>query len=792
MAKNLLIVESPAKAKTIEKYLGKEFKVMSSIGHIRDLPSNGIGVDVKNHFTPEYIVSPDKIKVVKELKKNANAAETVWLATDEDREGEAIAWHLFKELGLEEQNTKRVVYHEITKSAIEEAIHNPRNINLDLVNAQQARRVLDRLVGYELSPILWRKIKPSLSAGRVQSVAVRLIVEREREITTFNVNSFFKITGYFISGGIRFKAELDKRFKTEQEAKDFLTKITGAEYMVRNLEKKPSRRSPSPPFITSTLQQEASRKLSFSVAQTMRVAQSLYEKGDITYMRTDSVNLSQFALDAARNEVEKLYGDNYVKTRNYKTKSSSAQEAHEAIRPTDFTSKEIEGDYNEKRLYDLIRKRTLASQMTDAEIEKTIITIGIVPNSGSKVHVSFEMEAGAQYTNLNFIAEGEVITFDGFLKVYSESEDDINAEDEKEANLPQVQVNQKLDNDEVTAIQRFTQPLPRYTEASLVKKLEALGIGRPSTYAPTISTIQKRGYVTKESKEGVQRNYTVLSLKNGEIKQTIKSENTGAEKAKLFPTDIGMVVNDFLLEQFPEILDFNFTAKVEDEFDIIAEGKLSWTDMLEKFYAPFHSNVEKTSAIKERKSGERLIGKDENGNNVYVKIGRFGPMVQIGETGAEEKPRFSKLRGEQRMDSMTLEEALGLFKLPRKAGIYEDKDINVGIGRFGPYIRHDNKFYSLSAMDDPNTISEARAIEVIEEKRNKDKDSIIQTFEHTPEIKIIKGRYGPYLSMDNNMYRIPKSTDAKAMTLEDCLVIIKDEKSLIQRRKGFKAGKKKK
>jgi DNA topoisomerase-1 len=769
MAKNLLIVESPAKAKTIEKYLGKEFTVKSSVGHIRDLPEKGLGVDIKNHFTPDYVVSTDKKAIVAELKKLAKAADMVWLATDEDREGEAIAWHLFTELGISEKKAKRVVYHEITKSAIEEAIKHPREINKNLVDAQQARRILDRLVGYELSPILWRKVKPSLSAGRVQSVSVRLIVEREREINAFILSPYYKVVGYFTAKGIKFKAELEKRLISETETTDFLNKIISAEYTVRNQEKKPSRRSPSAPFTTSTLQQEASRKLSFSVLQTMRIAQTLYEKGFITYMRTDSVTLSQFAIEGTKAEIKKLYGEKYAYTRAYKTKSASAQEAHEAIRPTNFDAKEIEGTDQEMRLYDLIWKRTIASQMADAEIEKTILTIG------------------QNATEDKFVATGEVITFEGFLKVYTESDDEKEEEENAEdANLPMLDINQKVDVLEVNATQRYTQPPARYTEASLVKKMEALGIGRPSTYAPTISTIQKRGYVVKENREGTERPYKVYTLKSGALSSVVKTEITGVEKAKLFPTDVGIVVNDFLTSHFQEILDYNFTAHVEEEFDIIAEGKLGWTKMLEQFYTPFHKTVEKTSAEKERASGERLLGQDPNtGKNVFVKIGRYGPMVQIGDTDSEEKPRFAKLRAGQHMETMTLDDAMNLFRLPRVVGTFEDKEMSVAIGRFGPYIRHDGLFYSLTPQDDPYTVTEARAIEVIQDKRIKEKEKTIQVIKHDHEIKILKGRFGPYMTMDKTIYKIPKDKDPASLTLEECLAIIEEDKKSGKKKRRF-------
>lgn len=780
MAKNLLIVESPAKAKTIEKYLGKDFIVKSSIGHIRDLPEKGIGIDIAHDFAPDYVVSADKKKVVAELKKLAKEAETVWLATDEDREGEAIAWHLLEELGVKESKTRRVVYHEITKSAIEDAIKHPRSIDRALVDAQQARRVLDRLVGYELSPVLWRKVKPSLSAGRVQSVAVRLIVEREREVNSFVAVPYFKVDGLFNAGTAKFQAELDKRYENEQQANEFLNKIKGAEFFVKDLEKKPGKRSPSAPFTTSTLQQEASRKLSFSVLQTMRVAQSLYERGDITYMRTDSVNLSQQAINGAKEEIEKTFGKKYAETRQYKTKSSGAQEAHEAIRPTDFSAKEIAGHNDtEARLYDLIRKRTIASQMANAEIEKTVITIG------------------QNATDNNFIATGEVITFDGFLRVYSESDDDTEEQQNSET-LPMVKVNEKLNLLEVNATQRFPSPPPRYTEASLVKKLEALGIGRPSTYAPTISTVQKRGYVVKENKEGTPRPYKVLTLKNGEIKSATKTENTGAEKSKLFPTDIGSVVTDFLIENFGEILDYNFTANVEEEFDTIAEGKLSWTKMLHKFYNPFHTTVEKATAVKEKASGEKLLGQDANGKNVYAKIGRYGPMIQIGDITAkddekikpEDKPKYSKLRADQRMETITLEEALNLFKMPRQIGMFEDKEMAAGIGRFGPYIRHDGKFYSIPKEDDVYTIGEERAIEIIKDKRQKEIEKTIKIIPHDPEIRVLKGRFGPYFTMDKKNYKIPKGKEAADLTLEECLEIIKTDAASGKKKRSFTPRKK--
>ncbi len=775
MAKNLLIVESPAKAKTIEKYLGEDFTVKSSIGHIRDLPEKGIGVDIENNFRPEYEISADKTKVVAELKKLAKKAETVWLATDEDREGEAIAWHLLQALEIDEKKTRRVVYHEITKPAILAAIAHPRTINKALVDAQQARRVLDRLVGYELSPVLWRKVKTGLSAGRVQSVAVRLIVDREREITAFAFSPYFRVLGYFSAGAAKFRAELEKKLADETQARDLLNKLKGAVYTVTNKEKKPSRRTPSAPFTTSTLQQEASRKLGYSVSQTMRIAQSLYEKGYITYMRTDSVNLSQLALDGAKAEVLSLYGGKYAHTRTYKTKSASAQEAHEAIRPTNFTAKEIEGESNEERLYDLIWKRTIASQMADAEIEKTVVTIS---QSASEE---------------KFIATGEVTIFDGFLKVYTESDDETEENETEEGHLPAMEINQQVEANEIKAMQKFTLPPPRYTEASLVKKLEALGIGRPSTYAPTISTIQKRGYIVKESREGTERKYTVLNLKNNEVSTETKTEITGAEKSKLFPTDTGIVVNDFLKEHFGEIMDFNFTAHVEEEFDTIAEGKRTWTDMIAKFYAPFHKTVEKTSSVEtKRASGERILGKDANGKKVSVRLGRFGPMVQLGESDAEDKPRYAKLTAGQHMETITLEQALDLFRLPRTLGNYEDKEMTVATGRFGPYVKHDGKFYSLPKQDDPYTVKAERAIEIIQEKQKREKEKVIQVFNRKPEIQILNGRYGPYMTMNKVNYKVPKDKDPAKLTLEECLSIIEEaDKSGKPKRKAFRPGNKK-
>lgn len=760
MSKNLVIVESPAKAKTIEGFLGEGFTVKSSFGHVRDLAKKGLGVDIENKFSPTYEISPDKTKIVNELKSLAKKAEMVWLATDEDREGEAISWHLFESLGLNEKNTKRIVFHEITKPAIKNAIANPRTIDKHLVDAQQARRILDRLVGFELSPILWKKIRPSLSAGRVQSVAVRLIVEREREIMNFKSTSSYKVVANFVSGNSIVKAELNKKFATHDEAKAFLKKCESSEFVIETVETKPTKKSPSAPFTTSTLQQEASRKLGFSVSQTMVLAQRLYESGKITYMRTDSVNLSETAINQAKEAITGNYGAKYLNIRQYKTKSKGAQEAHEAIRPTYIEQQTIEGEAGEKRLYDLIWKRTISSQMSDAELEKTTAII-TVSNATEK-----------------FVAQGEVLKFDGFLKVYLEGTDEED-EENQEGMLPLIKVGEKLNPNEISATQRFTHHPARYTEASLVKKLEELGIGRPSTYAPTISTVQKRGYVVKEEREGVERNYNVLVLKNKNISEEIKTERTGAEKNKMFPTDIGMVVNDFLLKEFPQILDFNFTAKVEEEFDEIAEGKINWTKMLSDFYKPFHKNVENTSENSERASGERLLGVDPTtGKNVYVRIGRFGPMAQLGEGDDENnKPKFASLRKDQRLETITFQEALDLFKLPRIAGVFEDKDMTVAIGRFGPYVRHNSIFVSLKKEDDPMTVSAERCIELIQAKRQADIDKYIKTFPENPEVQLLNGRWGPYLVVDGNNYKLPKDVDPKALTLKECLDIAADPKN---------------
>lgn len=754
MGKNLVIVESPAKAKTIEGFLGNDFIVKSSFGHIRDLAKNDKAIDIENNFSPTYEIPGDKQKIVSELKKLSKKAETVWLATDEDREGEAISWHLSEALELNETKIKRIVFHEITKPAIIHAIENPRKIDKNLVEAQQARRILDRLVGFELSPILWKKVKPSLSAGRVQSVAVRLIVEREREITSFKISSTYKITGFFdvLTEQNQYhtiKAELPKRFTSQEEAENFLKTIKGSEFKVENLETKPSKKSPAAPFTTSTLQQEASRKLGFSVAQTMVVAQHLYESGKITYMRTDSVNLSETALTAIKQEIEKSFGKEYAEMRKFKTKTANAQEAHEAIRPTYMDVSSIEANSNEQRLYDLIWKRTLASQMSDARLEKTVVTI-----SCSK-------------TDHKFIANGEILKFEGFLKVYMESSDEED-EEVKEGMLPNLKIDQKLNLQEIKAVERFSHPPARYTEASLVKKLEELGIGRPSTYAPTISTIQKRGYVIKEDRQGNERAYKIITLKDDNISAEVKTEISGSEKAKLFPTDIGAVVNDFLVENFKNILDYNFTASVEKEFDEIAQGEKIWNQMLSTFYRPFHKNVVLTEKTSERASGERYLG-EHNGRKVITRIGKFGPIVQIGATEDEEKPLFASLRHGQRIENITLEEALELFKFPRNIGKFEDEDVTIAIGRFGPYAKHKDKFYSLKKTDDPLTVDLERAIEIIIEKRKIDSEKIIKTFDENKDIRVLNGRWGPYLAVGRKSVKIPKDKDPKTLSLEECI-----------------------
>ncbi|MFP4288164.1 MAG: type I DNA topoisomerase [Bacteroidales bacterium] len=755
MVKNLVIVESPAKAKTIEGFLGKEFLVKSSFGHVRDLAKSKLGVEIENDFNPVYEISPDKKNVVSELKKLSKEAEVIWLATDEDREGEAISWHLSESLKLDAKKSKRIVFHEITKSAIQHAISHPRSIDINLVDAQQARRVLDRLVGFELSPLLWKKVKPSLSAGRVQSVAVRLIVEREKEIQNFKTSNSFRLSAIFTvthkGEKMLVKAELPKRFTEKESALEFLEKCKDASFFVENIETKPAKKSPAAPFTTSTLQQEASRKLGFSVSRTMLLAQKLYESGKITYMRTDSVNLSDTAVGMAKEVILKNFGKEYLKTRKFSTKSKGAQEAHEAIRPTYMNVENAGSDASEQRLYELIWKRTIASQMSEALLEKTNISIGI------------------STTSEKLIASGEVLKFDGFLKVYLESTDDEDDEVQKGI-LPPLEINQQLDLDEMVAQERFSKHPPRYTEASLVKKLEELGIGRPSTYAPTISVIQKREYVVKENREGEKRMYDYLLLKKGKIETSQKSEITGAEKNKLFPTDIGIVVNNFLMEYFKDIMDYNFTASVEKEFDEIAQGLKQWTKVLHEFYYPFHDKVDETLQTAEKFSGERVLGKDpKSGKDVLARIGRFGPMVQIGSAEDEEKPKFAGLRKDQSLESITLEQALDLFKLPRKVGIYEDKEIVASVGRFGPYLRHDGKFYSLPKEEDPLTIEQDKSIEIIEDKREKDRQKIIR--EWNDNVKILKGRWGPYLTIEGKNYKLPKDKDPQDFTLEECLKI---------------------
>ncbi|HOH55173.1 MAG TPA: type I DNA topoisomerase [Paludibacteraceae bacterium] len=762
MPKNLVIVESPAKAKTIEKFLGKEYHVVSSYGHIRDLSEKGIGIDFEHNYQPKYKVLPDKKKLVSELKKATEQAELVWLASDEDREGEAIAWHLSEELKLPKEKTRRIVFHEITKDAIVHAIEHPRDLDLNLVDAQQARRVLDRIVGFELSPLLWKKIRPSLSAGRVQSVAVRLIVEREREINQFVPESSYRITAIFSTTDkdgkpVELKAELQQRFSTKEEAFNFLNQCKETAFRVENITTKPAKRSPAPPFTTSTLQQEAARKLGFSVSQTMLIAQHLYESGKITYMRTDSVNLSDFALKAAEEEINSMLGKRYWKLRHFVTKTKGAQEAHEAIRPTYMNVHDIEGSDQEKRLYDLIWKRTLASQMADAEFEKTTIQIGM------------------ENLPYQFVASGEVILFDGFLHLYSESTDD-ESDSEKLEILPVVNVGEKLLPKEIVAQERFTQRPPRYTEASLVRKLEELGIGRPSTYAPTISTIQNRKYIEKGNRPGEKRTYNILKLINGKISDQSATEITGAEKAKLFPTDIGIVVNDFLIEYFPGILSYNFTANVEKEFDEVATGKVGWTQVIDKFYKKFHPTVEKTLTSSERKVGGRTLGTDpKTGKPVTAKIGRYGPYVQIGTAEDTENPVFASLRPGQSIDNITLEEALDLFKLPREVGEFEGKMLTVAIGRFGPYIRQGNSFYSIPKGEDPLNISLERAIEIILNKREEEKKKIIKTLGENNQIQILNGRFGPYISFEKKNYKIPKNIDPAALTYEQCMEMIQEQ-----------------
>jgi DNA topoisomerase-1 len=761
MSKNLVIVESPAKAKTIEGYLGKDFIVKSSYGHVRDLPKNDVAIDIEKGFNPVYIVSPDKEEVIRELKKLAAKADDVWLATDEDREGEAISWHLAEALGLDVKQTKRIVFHEITKKAIQEAIAKPRTIDVDLVNAQQARRVLDRLVGFELSPVLWKKVKAGLSAGRVQSVAVRIIVEREREIEKFAASSFYNVRGSFDLGSAVLKADLSRKLKDGQEANAFLQKANGADFSITQMDTKPAKRTPAAPFTTSTLQQEASRKLGFSVSRTMVVAQRLYESGKITYMRTDSVNLSDFALDAAKNEITRSYGERYSKTRQYTNKNKGAQEAHEAIRPTEMSAHQIEGERDEQRLYELIWKRTLASQMADAELEKTTATVGISTMDDV------------------LLAKGEVVKFDGFLKVYAEGTDDEDNEEGGSGMLPPLSVGQVLSLMDITATQRFTQKPSRYSEAALVKRLEELGIGRPSTYAPTISTIQQREYIEKKDKEGTPRSFELLVLKNGNISSSTNNEFTGAEKSKLFPTDIGMVVNDFLVDQFPTILDYAFTANVEQEFDEIAEGKLPWQEMMKKFYKPFHENVAHTIENAARQSGERELGVDpKSGKPVLARIARFGPVVQLGGSEDEDK-KFASLRAGQSIGTITLDEALKLFDLPRLVGEYQGQPVTAAIGRFGPFVKWGSLYASLRVKegDDPFTIELERAVKLIEDKINGVNAALIQKFDDRPEIQIIQGRFGPYIKREKDNFKLPKGSDAKTISLPEVLAAIAEQEA---------------
>ncbi len=764
----LVIVESPAKAGTIEGYLGKEFTVASSYGHVRDLSKGDKAIDKENGFQPHYEVSKDKKDVVKNLKKLAKSADTIYLASDDDREGEAIAWHLSEALKLKEEDTKRIVFREITKNAVVNALDNPRKIDMELVNAQQARRVLDRLVGFELSPILWRKIKTGLSAGRVQSVAVRLVVEREREIENFKVQSSYRVVAHFtLETGEQLKAELPKKFASFDEAENFLKQCQGATFEISNLESKPAKKSPAAPFTTSTLQQEASRKLGNSVAQTMRLAQQLYEKGLITYMRTDSVNLSSEAISGATREINNAYGEDFINVRKYKTKSSTAQEAHEAIRPTDFTKHSAGLDVQTTRLYELIWKRAIASQMADAQLEKTTATVSI------------------STVNETLISTGEVVKFEGFLKVYIEGTDDENGNGNGNM-LPPLRIGQPLVFQDMTARETFSRHAARYTEASLVKKLEELGIGRPSTYAPTISTIVKRNYVVKESREGKPRAFQQIVLNESGLNSSTETENSGVEKNKLFPTDIGMIVNDFLVEHFGDIIDYSFTANVEEEFDKIATGQNDWEKMIDNFYHPFHEKVEKTADV-ERPQGRELGVDPKTGKKVFARLGRFGPIVQIGEPSEDEnaeKPKYASLRRDQLLENISLEDALELFKLPRTVGTFEEKDITVAIGRFGPYIRHDNKFTSLTKEDDPYTVDNARAIELIEAKRKADAERFIKSFDENPDIQVLNGRYGPYIKAGKKNVKIPKDKDPKSLTLEECLDLA--EKTPDKKRRGRK------
>ena len=775
MQENLVIVESPAKAKKIEEFLGKDFKVMSSYGHIRDLKKRELSIDEKT-MEPDYEIPEEKKKLVTELKATAKKAKKIWLASDEDREGEAISWHLCEVLGLDEEKTSRIVFHEITKPAIMEAIEHPRHLDMNLVNAQQARRVLDRLVGFKLSPVLWRKVKPALSAGRVQSVAVRLIVEREREIQKFKSEPYYRVVAIFAllnedGNATEVKAELDKRFKTHEEVEAFLEKCKDAKFMVESVSKKPLKRTPAPPFTTSTLQQEAARKLGFTVSQTMMIAQKLYESGRITYMRTDSVNLSTLCTNASKDEIIKVYGNEYSHPRTYHTHSKGAQEAHEAIRPTYMSETSIDGTSQEKRLYELIWKRTIASQMADAQIEKTTVTISI------------------DDTDEKFVANGEVITFDGFIKVYRESTDDEDNSEDSTHILPAMQEGDELQRREITATERFSAAPLRYTEASLVKKLEDLGIGRPSTYAPTISTIQQREYVQKGDKKGEERSYTVDSLKGIKVTQKIKKEIAGNEKGKLLPTDIGIVVNDFLMENFPGIMDYNFTANVEQKFDDIAEGKTDWNKWMKNFDKEFEPEVDQVmNARSEHKAGERELGNDpKSGRPVFVKIGRFGPVVQIGTADDKDKPQFAQLPADKSIETITLEEALELFKLPRELGDFEGSKVSIGTGRFGPYVLHNRKYVSIPKEEDPMTITLERAIKLINEKREAEQKRHLKTFAEDSKLELLNGRYGPYIAYDGKNYRLPKNKmdNVEALTYEECMTIIKEapEPKATRRRK---------
>lgn len=763
MSKNLIIVESPAKAKTIQKFIGKDYTVISSKGHVRDLPTKDLGIDVSKDFLPQYEILSDKKKLISDIKKLVNEADVVWLATDDDREGEAISWHLMESAEIPAEKTKRIVFHEITKAAIEDALIHPRGLDVDLVDAQQARRILDRLVGFELSQVLWRKVKPRLSAGRVQSVAVKLIVERERKINQFQTTSAYRVVGQFVVKNkekAEFDAELNTRFETKELSHQFLSDCQGKQFKVDAVEKNPGKKSPAPPFTTSTLQQEASRKLGFSVSKTMVIAQQLYEAGYITYMRTDSVNLSNIALAAIKDEIEKMYGAEYSKPRKYQTKVIGAQEAHEAIRPTSIANHTIPGDTFAKRLYELIWKRTVASQMSDAKTEKTTITIQ-VPDRTEK-----------------FVSTGEVVLFQGFLKVYMESTDE--EVEEVKGWLPPVSNGDELNYKEIKAVQKFAQPPARYTEASLVKKLEELGIGRPSTYAPTISTVLKREYVVKENRPGSEREYCQLILKKNGITEEVKTEKYGNEKDKIFPTDIGIVVNEYLQNNFDSIMDYSFTAKVEEEFDEIAEGKLQWQSMLKSFYSNFHESIEKASTYSTKASGERLLGQDPKTNeNVYVKLGKYGPMAQIGENYEDQRPKYARLKPSQSIVSITLEEALELFRLPRIAGQYEGKDIKIGIGRFGPYIQFDGKFISFPKTEEPTEISCERCIELIEQRRKMDEERaprVIGKFEDK-EITAAVGRFGPYLKYDDKNYTLEKGTLIADVTLEQAIEVIQGAKT---------------